>query len=307
VLDPANAALLTALADRMTASTAASALLRARSTITELGKMSGAGPSMSSVEDHEVESIDGHVAVRVLLPAPRPRAVLVYFHGGGWMLGGIDDFDAFARTLAQQTGCAVVNVGYRLAPEHPHPTALDDAWAALDWARARGKDIAGRSVPLIVAGDSAGGNLAAVVCQRAKAAGGPDIALQVLAYPITDSDLDTPSYRDPGNQLLLSRAEMGRFLQSYCPDAAKRTRADVAPLRASDLRGLPPAVIITAGYDVLLSEVCAYADRLAEAGVTVHRRHFEDQMHGFATLVGVLPSSAEAIAYIADVIKDGCT
>jgi acetyl esterase len=307
VLDRSNSELLARLFERLKASTAPNRLLRARSMTSELAKMSGAGPAMSSVEDYEIETVDGRFPVRVLLPTPHPRGVLVYYHGGGWFLGNIDEFDAFTRTLAHQTGCAVVNVGYRLAPEHPYPTAIDDAWAAAQWTAARVEAIAGRPVPLILAGDSAGGNLAAVICQRANAAGAPHIALQVLAYPITDSDLDTASYRDPRNQLLLRKADMVRCWDMYCPATDKRTQADVAPLRADDLRGLPPAVVITAGYDVLLNEGCAYASRLVEAGVVVHRRHFEDQMHGFLTLVNLLQSSSEGIAYIAQVIGDICT
>ena len=156
------------------------------------------------------------------MPPQGARGVIVYLHGGGWVIGAIDEFDTLARKLAERTSCAVVLVDYRLAPEHRYPTAVDDCYAALEWTAAHLADIAGRDdVPLIVAGDSAGGNLAAVMALRARDRDGPKIALQVLIYPVTDADFDRPSYVDPENQLLLTRDAMVWFWDHYVPDAAQ--------------------------------------------------------------------------------------
>jgi acetyl esterase len=168
----------------------------------------------------------GLIPVRVLTPAVPPRGVIVYYHGGGWVTGGLDESDAVARRLAQRTQCVVVVPAYRLAPEYRFPTAVDDSWAALGWAAAHAAELAGGPAPLIVAGDSAGGNLAAVMTQRAMARGGPLIAVQVLAYPVTDCDLDTTSYTDPANQLLLTRDSMTWYWDHYAPD--RRARAHPA-------------------------------------------------------------------------------
>src|SRR2546429_8211432 len=157
----------------------------------------GEGPHMAHAQDLEIEAADGGViGLRLLVPDGRSAGVIVYYHGGGWVLGAPDQYDTLARALAQRTSCAVVLVDYRLAPEHRYPTAVNDAWTALEWAAANIERIAGRPVPLVVAGDSAGGNLAAVVAQRARS-NGPEIALQVLVYPVTDCNLDAGSYLEP--------------------------------------------------------------------------------------------------------------
>ncbi|WP_214366513.1 alpha/beta hydrolase [Pseudonocardia sp. H11422] len=154
----------------------------------------GAGPDLDRVYEDAVPTPDGSsFGVRILIPNDSPRAVIVYYHGGGWVIGAIDEFDTLGRLLAERTGAAVVLVDYRLAPEHRHPTAAEDAWTALGWVEERIEQIAGSRVPLIVAGDSAGGNLAAIVAQRAGAGNGPDISLQVLVYPVTDADVDNTS------------------------------------------------------------------------------------------------------------------
>src|SRR4051812_25257911 len=168
--------------------------------------MSGPAPQMGRVEDTTVGAADGHqIPVRIVVPQQRSRGVILYLHGGGWVIGAIDEFDTLARKLAERTSCAIVLVDYRLAPEHRYPAAVEDCWAALEWTAANLGDIAGDpDVPLIVAGDSAGGNLSAVMALRARDRGGPALALQVLVYPVTDADLDRPSYVDPDNQLLLT-------------------------------------------------------------------------------------------------------
>ncbi|MFB4280539.1 MULTISPECIES: alpha/beta hydrolase [unclassified Nonomuraea] len=271
----------------------------ARTVSAALSEMYGKGPDVERVEEVTIPAEDGaSFPARVLVPSESPRGVIVYYHGGGWVLGTIDEFDTLGRELAARTGCAVVLVGYRLAPEHRYPTAARDAYAALLWSAARLPGL-----PIVVAGDSAGGNLAAVVTRRARDEGGPAIALQVLVYPATDCDLDNASYRDPENQLLLTRDTMVWFWDHYVPDPAQRTNPDASPLRAADLSGLPPAVVLTAEHDVLRDEGEAYAERLRQAGVPVEFKRFEGQMHIFFTMVNVLPASADALVMVAAAIE----
>ncbi len=262
------------------------------------------GPDMAEVREHRVKVSGGFVPVRVFAPDGKPRAVIVYYHGGGWVIGSVEDYDASTRLLAQRTGSVVVSVDYRLAPEYRFPVAVDDSWAALLWASDRIGELAGERVPLIVAGDSAGGNLAAIMAQRAKAAGAPSIALQVLVYPVTDCDLDTTSYLDPANQLLLSRESMVWFWDHYAPDPAARLHPDASPLRQTDLANLPPAVVLTAEHDPLRDEGELYATRLIQAGVPVRHQRFAGQMHGFFTMNGVLPGADAAMDYVAAAIDD---
>ncbi|MEU4326020.1 alpha/beta hydrolase [Nonomuraea dietziae] len=254
------------------------------------------GPEMFTTSESDASG----VPVRVVVPGEAPRAVIVYYHGGGWVLGDIDQYDAVGRRLAARTGCAVVLVGYRKAPEHPYPHAVEDSWAALRWTAGHLEEIAGAPVPLIVAGDSAGGNLAAIMARRARDHGAPSLALQILIYPVTDCDLETASYRDPANQLMLTREGMAWFWNHYLPDLPSREDADASPLRAKDLSGLAPAVVLTAEHDVLLDEGESYAERLREAGVPVSSRRFDGQMHGFFTMIGLLPGSGAAFDHLAE-------
>jgi acetyl esterase len=256
------------------------------------------GPDMASVRDTRVRASGGFVPVRVLTPVDRPRGVIVYYHGGGWVIGALADYDQLGRVLARRTGCTVVLVDYRLAPEYRFPTAVDDAWATARWADAHRAELAGARAPLIVAGDSAGGNLSAVTALRARAAGGPAIALQVLVYPVTDCDLESTSYLDPENQLMLSRASMAWFWDHYAPAPEARLHPDASPLRSTNFAGLPPAVILTAEHDVLRDEGELYATRLIKAGVPVTHRRFDGQMHGFFTRGDRLPGAAAALDYV---------
>ena len=293
MLDDATAAFLAALAESGLPPLHELSPQEARAAGAGMTALYGRGPEMLRVEDVDCG--------RLLVPGERVRGVIVYYHGGGWVLGTVDQFDALGRRLAARTGCAVVLVDYRLAPEHPYPAAVEDAWSALEWTAAHLEEIAGDPVPLIVAGDSAGGCLAAVVAQRAREVG-PEIALQVLVYPVTDCDLDRGSYLEPENQLVVGRDTMKWFWDLYAPDPAVRSRPDASPLRAADLAGLPPAIVLTAQYDPLRDEGKAYAERLAQAGVRVEHRHFDDQMHTFFMLGDALPGSAEGLDFVADAI-----
>jgi acetyl esterase len=266
-----------------------------------LWDLTGPGPDVDKSYDVELPTADGdRFAVRVLVPAGDIRALVVYYHGGGWVIGDINEYDSLARTLATSLRAAVVNVDYRLAPEHRHPAAADDAWTALTWAADQMTEIAGGPVPLIVMGDSAGGNLSAVVAQQARDEGGPELAAQVLIYPVTDADLDNGTYTDPENQLMLTRESMIWFWDHYAPDPASRAQPAASPLQAVSLAGLAPAIVLTAEHDVLREEGEAYAERMRAAGVPVEHRRFRGQMHGFFTMVNLLPGSADGIAYVTE-------
>jgi acetyl esterase len=279
----------------------------ARGLTAMLRDLYGGGPGMHAVDDVRVPVDGGDILVRVLTPTADPRGVLVYYHGGGWVIGAVPEFDTLGRVLAERTGMTTLLVDYRLAPEHRYPTAVDDSWAALQWADEHRSSLAPSGGSLVVCGDSAGGNISAIMAQRAKAAGGPRIDLQVLVYPVTDADVDNASYRDPANQLMLSRDSMIWFWDHYAPDPAVRAHPDASPIRAGDLSGLPPAVVLTAEHDVLRDEGEAYARRLAWAGVPVTHRRFDGQMHGFFTMVNLLPGSAAGIDHVVAAIDEHLT
>jgi acetyl esterase len=265
----------------------------------------GTGPDMQEVRDEQVPVDGAQILVRVLRPTDRPRGVVVYLHGGGWVIGSVDEFDTLGRQLAAGTGTTVALVGYRKAPEHRYPTAVDDVWAALTWVDAN-KEALGveADAPLVVAGDSAGGNMAAVMTQRARAAGAPSIAAQVLVYPATRLDVESSSYADKENQLLLDAESMRWFLGQYIPDKAQRDELDASPGRAEDLSGLPPAVVVIAEYDPLRAEGEEYARRLADAGVPVRSRRFDGQMHTFFQMVNILPGASAGMQYVVDELDD---
>ena len=257
-----------------------------------------AAPGSSASRDARVTCAGGALQVRLYSPAATPGAIIVFFHAGGWAIGGLRESAAFSETLALRTGCAVVAAGYRRAPEYRFPTAVQDAWTALKWAAGHREDIAGAPVPLIVAGEGAGGNLAAVVARWSFERGGPAVGAQVLICPVTDSDTDSLSYLDAASQLLVDRDAMMWFWDMYAPDAAARKHPDASPLQAMFLTGLPPAVIVTAEHDVVRDEGELYAMRLVQAGVAVEHKRFAGQMHGFAGLLDTLPASADAMDFI---------
>lgn len=258
----------------------------------------GPGPAMHAVLDETVRSTDGaEFPVRMLVPSPEPRATVVYFHGGGWVLGDIEGYDALGRKLAAAAEVTVVLVGYRLAPEHPFPAAVDDAWAAVQWTESRVGQLDGVVAPLVVAGDSAGGNLAIVTALRTRV-DGPRLAAALLVYPVTDTDTTRPSYLDPANQLLVSKPTMEWFFDHYL-GAADRADPDVSPLRVEDLSGFPPTALVLAEHDPLRDEGEAFAARLLAAGVRVEQRLFEGQMHCFFQLPTMLPACEEAVGWLA--------
>jgi acetyl esterase len=251
----------------------------------------GQGRELHRIYDDAVPASRGSVPVRVYLSEPDAAGTLVYFHGGGWVMGTLDSFDNVARELAFHSGARVVSVDYSLAPENPYPVALHEAIDAIEW-------VAGQfpGEPLAVAGDSAGGNLATVAARMILERGTADISVQLLMYPVTDSDANRASYlEEPPVPTLLSRTEMNWFWDRYVPDAAARQAAEVSPLRAESLAGMPPTIMILAGHDPLRDEGLAYARRLEEHGVPVELVMFEGMCHGFVGLTGVIEQAGEAL------------
>lgn len=270
-----------------------------------LAGLTGPGPDVGAARDLRLASEDGTFRVRMLRPAGVARATIVYFHGGGWVGGDIDlQYDHVGRDLVNATRSTVVLVNYRKAPEHPFPAAIEDSWLALDWAAEHAAELAPPGAPLLVAGDSAGGNIAAVLAQRARDEAGPHIDGQVLIYPVTDCDFTRPSYADPDNQLFLDRETMIWYWNQYLPDEPARHQPAASPLRAETLAGLPPALVYVAEYDPLRDEGVAYAEALRAAGVPVVLEEAEGQMHGFFQMANILPGYDEGLRLVAGYVND---
>jgi acetyl esterase/lipase len=257
----------------------------------------GDGPEIGKVETIDIPMRAGKIRGRVLLPKAKPTALIVFYHGGGWVIGGIDESEIIARFMVDDTGAGVVLVDYRLAPEHPFPAPVEDCYDALLWSA---KEATKLNVPVVVAGDSAGGNLATVCAMLARDQNGPEIALQILIYPVCDCDMETESYKAFGSGLVLTAADMGWFYDHYLEgDKGKRASPLVSPLRARELKGLPPALIMTAEYDVLRDEAETYGKRLAAAGVKVWIRRYRGVTHGFLRMQNLIDVARRGMADIA--------
>lgn len=269
----------------------------ARQAMARIRTVIGKGPGLAEEDSLLIPVPGAELRAHKLVPSGELAGVIVYFHGGGWVVGELEDFDPLCRHLAVRTGCAVVSVEYRKAPERPYPGPVEDAWQALQWVARSQQALFGWSLPLLVGGDSAGGNLAIATTFRAREAG-LALAGQLLFYPVADCDFERPSYRDPANQLMLTREAMQWYWDHYVADATRRRECEVSPVRAADLSGLPPALVITAEHDVLLDEGRDYARRLQEAGVPVIHRTWPGQIHAFLMMIDLLPGSADALAFI---------
>jgi acetyl esterase len=247
------------------------------------------------------------LALRAYRPAgtarEEPLAALVFYHGGGWTIGDLDTHDVLCRQLANQARCAVLSVEYRLAPEHPFPAAVDDCRAALEYAARHGAELGIDAERIAVGGDSAGGNLAAVVALLARDAGGPAIRHQLLIYPATDQRAASESHRRNGAGYLLTRESIECFRRYYLPRQDDWLDWRASPLLAESLAGLPPAFVLTAGYDPLLDEGRAYAERLAREGVEVAYREYGDMVHGFILMGGAVARANEAVQECAGALR----
>lgn len=250
---------------------------------------------VAGVEDRGIPGPDGEIGIRVYRPAgDGPFPLHVFFHGGGWVIGDLDTHDADCRELCAGAGCVVVAVDYRLAPEHPFPAAPEDCYAATCWAAEHAAELGAKPGPISVGGDSAGGNLAAVVSLLARDRGGPEIALQLLVYPVTDAAMDTTSFRTNADGYMLTAEGMRWFWDHYCP-VAEREDPRASPLRAASLEGLPPALVMTAEFDPLCDEGEAYARALQAAGVTVDLRRYDGLIHGFFSMARMIPAARTGV------------
>ena len=262
---------------------------------------------IGKTEHAEASGPAGPIPLRIYTPVAAPNTGLpglVYFHGGGFVLGDLESHDALCRLLANESGCRVVSVDYRLAPEHPFPAAVEDCFAALLWVEANSSAMGIDPNSIAVAGDSAGGNLAAVACLLAKQKGGPRIGFQLLIYPSTSFRHDSPSVLAFGSGYMLNQATIEWMVSHYIPKEADRGDMRLSPLAATDLKGLPPAYVVTAGFDPLHDEGAAYAQKLKAAGVPVVHVDYPSMIHGFFNMQGVLPLAGEAIAAAAGAVKD---
>ncbi len=268
-------------------------------------KLSFAPTPLFAVHDRSVPGPAGEIPLRVYVPRRSDTALpaLVWYHGGGHTIGTLESYDAVCRRLSLEAGCIVVAVDYRLAPEHRFPAAVDDCFAALRWVAHNANDLGADPAKLAVGGDSAGGNLAAVCSILARDAGSPDLAFQLLIYPVTGDALDTASHRDCAEGYLLTRRSIEWFWDNYCPDRSQRHDFRFAPLNAKDFEGLPAALVIVAGYDPLRDEGIAYAERLEAAGNRVELTNYPGMIHAFLSLGGVMGAAAQAIAQSAKALR----
>ena len=276
-----------------------SSVEEARAMMARLAAMraGGAVPAYpGTIVDREIPGPHGPIPVRLYSPpSGGPHPLLVYFHGGGWVLGSVDTADVACRALAAATGCLLASVDYRLAPEHKFPVPLDDCTAAVRWLVEHAGEIGVDPSRVAVGGDSAGGNLSAAVALRLRDEGGPALAHQLLVYPVTDASFGTASYRENGEGYFLTRAGMEWFWGHYLPGPGHADDPLASPLRSGDLGGLPPATVITAEFDPLRDEGEAYAARLQEAGVPTRLTRYDGVIHGFFGMVDTLDQANEAI------------
>lgn len=263
----------------------------------------------TSAPVHRVENMTipgpvGDIPARLYAPrADGPLPVLVWYHGGGWVIGDLETHDGICRDLANAIGCVVVSVDYRLAPEHPFPAAVDDAFAALEWVSARADELGGDPARLAVGGDSAGGQLAAVTAIAARDA---DISLvfQLLVYPAVEHEFERPSMIENAEGYLLTREAMQWFYGHYLTNPADADDWRVTPARAKNLAGLPPALVITAEFDPLRDQGIAYADALAAAGNTVTATTYEGVFHGFFSMGAMLDRAKVAVDDATELVRD---
>jgi acetyl esterase len=271
--------------------------------VADAAALNGPPAAVAAVADRLVPGPAGELPVRVYTPEGSPPfPIVVFFHGGGWVVGTLDTYDPLCRALAAATPAVVVSVGYRLAPEHRWPAAVEDAYAATEWASRNAAALGGAQHRLAVAGDSAGGNLAAVVALGARDRGGPAIAFQLLVYPALDAAGDTASWREYAEGYHLTADGMRWYWDHYL-GGADGAAPDASPLRAAFVGGLPPALVIGAEYDILRDEGEAYAARLAEAGVPAVVRRHDGMVHGFFRWRGVLDAAVPAMAEAAAALR----
>jgi acetyl esterase len=301
-LEPVTAAILAQIAESGAPEYHQLPVIESRALYTEAQSVP---PSIEvySVEDFVVPGTAGDIPVRLYRPNDKPAPLHVHFHGGGWVIGNLVTHDADCREIVAASGCMVLAVDYRLAPEHPFPAAPEDCYAVSCWAAANSTQLGGSPGLISIGGDSAGGNLAAVVALMARDRNGPEFAMQLLLYPITEPSMASASFRENAEGYLLTKTMMAWFWDHYCPDIEQRKHPLISPLLVSDLSGLPPALMITAEFDPLRDEGEAYAARLKEAGVEVEMRRFNGFIHGFFSLAGIIEATREAVELVGTALR----
>jgi acetyl esterase len=250
------------------------------------------------VEDRTIDGPAGPLPIRLYWPPETETAppVVMFFHGGGWAVGDLDSYDGEARNHAVGAGALVVSIDYRLAPEHPYPAAVDDVWAATQWVAAHGEELGADPKRLAVAGDSAGGNLAAVIAHVARDSGGPPVAFQLLWYPATTWDTSLPSFSENADAPILATDALAEVSRWYANGVdLKNPPSTLVPARAEDLTGLPPAYIAVAGHDPLRDDGLRYAELLAAAGVPVEVHNATGLVHGYIGYAGIVPAATDAV------------
>ena len=259
------------------------------------------------VLDDVIKHSSGKIPIRIYLPGKKEKMpVIIYFHGGGWVVGNIETCDRITRYLAEKSGSIVVSVNYSLAPEKTFPAAVNDAYSALLWAAQNAVTLGGDPARIAVAGDSAGGNLAAVVSLMARDKRGPKIKYQILIYPATDlSSMNTESYNNFADGFFLQKKQMQWFCDQYLPDKKERQNPYASPLLAKSHNNLPKAVIITAQFDPLRDEGEAYADKLKQAGVPIRLKRYDGMIHGFVSMDSLVAQAFQALDFITDELKAG--
>jgi len=269
-----------------------------RKLIDELFQTKGEPEPVGKVENRTIPGPATDIPVRIFTPkGDGPFPALVYFHGGGWVLGSLDSWDAATRMLTNAVECVTVSVDYRLAPEHKFPKPVEDCYAATQWVAENAASIGGDPSRIAIGGDSAGGNLTAAVALMAREHGKPRLAFQLLVYPVTDAAMDTPSMtKECADGYFLTREMMAWFWKQYARDAGDRAHPYASPLRAQNLRGLPPALVLTAEFDPLRDEGEAYGARLREAGVPVTVSRYDGTIHGFFLMPSVLDQGKKGFA-----------
>jgi acetyl esterase len=276
----------------------------------QLDARAGAGRPlpMASVTDFEYDGPAGRLPARHYVPhgaEPAPRPLLLFFHGGGWVVGGIDTHDSVCRFLAAHSGAGVLSAGYRLAPEHPYPAPVEDAQAAIRWTFDNAAELGADETRIAVGGDSAGGNMATGICQTMRDAGGPMPAMQLLIYPVTDAYGEQHSRELFATGFKLTNADIVDFERYYLPDPTRASDPLASVLHAPDLSGLPPAYIAIAGFDPLRDEGERYGERLRSEGVRVAVRRHPGLIHTFANMTSFSRSAREAMSEAAGALRMG--
>jgi acetyl esterase len=303
-LDPQAAALIEELDSGIAPPSSTLSVDTGRRLLEELFSVVDPEP-VGETADVEIQGPNGPISLRIYAPdRDGPAPVLAFFHGGGWVRGSIDAYDGLCRRLTNRVGSVVVSVGYRRAPEHPFPAGLEDCYAATEWAATHAGDLGGDPDRVAVGGDSAGGNLAAAVALAARDRDGPDLSHQLLVYPAVNppSVRWFESYDENGTGYFLEMDSVEWYLEQYCRPADVGN-AYAFPLRARELSGLPAATVVTAGYDPLVEEGAAYADRLEAAGVEATRLHYPAQIHGFCSLYEHIDEGKAAIDDAAEAVR----